>query len=207
MIYNSNWIAKEIESPTDEKDPLVILPGPSLEKLSNSGAASIDLRLGTWFVSMKTSRHGIMDIYNQQDEAPPETSITDKHYVQLGNPYIIHPNCFVLAATLEWVRMPKFIAGYVTGKSSWGRRGLVIETAPGVHPGFSGCLTLEIANVGEVPIKLIPGTPICQLFFHGIKGDHSKADQSSFIGQRQPVLGKVMLDEFVQKMMVVTSKT
>lgn len=47
------------------------------------------------------------------------------------------------------------------GKSSLGRRGLVIETAPGVHPGFSGCLTLELANVGEIPIVLKPRGRVC----------------------------------------------
>jgi dCTP deaminase len=44
--------------------------------------------------------------------------------------------------TLEWIRLPKNLAAYVTGKSSWGRRGLIPATATGVHPGFKGCLTL-----------------------------------------------------------------
>ena len=39
-----------------------------------------------------------------------------------------------------------FSRGYVIGRSSWGRRGLVIATAVEVHPGFVGCLTLEITG-------------------------------------------------------------
>jgi dCTP deaminase len=128
--------------------------------------------------------------------------MTVKHYVRFDGRFILHPRSFVLATTLEWIRMPRTLAGYVTGKSSWGRRGLVIETAPGVHPGFIGCLTLELANVGEIPIEIYPGTPICQLFFHRVEGDTSRADQSAFVGRRQPVLGHVRLDDFSKKLRI-----
>ena len=75
---------------------------------------------------------------------------------------------------------------------------MVIETAPGVHPGFSGCLTLELANVGEIPIVLMPGTSICQLFIHQVEGAHKLADKSGFIGFRQPRLGRITIDKFLQ---------
>ena len=58
----------------------------------------------------------------------------------------------------------------VVDKSSLGRRGIIIETATGVHPGFSGCLTLEIANVGEIAVKLVAGMMIGQLFVQGVEG-------------------------------------
>ena len=119
----------------------------------------------------------------------------------LGRHFILHPHSFVLAATLEWVKIPKNLSGYITGKSSWGRRGLIIETAPGVHPGFAGCLTLELANVGAIPIKLVTGTKICQLFLHSIVGQVNEIDQSSFIGQRQPRIGRIEPDDFVKNLM------
>jgi dCTP deaminase len=142
-----------------------------------------------------------MDIYAKNDDCPTEANVTEKHYVPFGRKFILHPRSFVLAATLEWLRVPKRYAGYVTGKSSWGRRGLVIETAPGVHPGFTGCLTLELANVGEIPIALMPGTRICQLFFHKIESETYSIDQSSFNARRQPRLGNVKLDEFAERLM------
>jgi dCTP deaminase len=117
----------------------------------------------------------------------------------LGKPFILHPNEFVLAATLEWIRMPKRLAGYVTGKSSWGRRGLVIETAPGVHPRYIGCITLEVANVGEIPITIIPGTEICQLFIHRVEGDPADTPSGSFACRRQPTLGTIKLNPLVKK--------
>jgi hypothetical protein len=81
----------------------------------------------------------------------------------------------------------------VTGKSSWGRRGLIIETATGIHPGFTGCLTLEFANVGSTPIELSPGMQACQIFFHNVKGDEEGA-VTQFVGFRKPGLGKVERD-------------
>lgn len=87
-------------------------------------------------------------------------------YVPFGSTFIVHPGRFVLAATLEWVRVPETLGGFITGKSTIGRRGLIIETAAGLHPCFSGCITLELANSGEVPIALVPGMRICQVFFH-----------------------------------------
>ena len=64
---------------------------------------------------------------------------------------------------------------YVIGRSTLGRIGLVVATAIGIHPGFQGCLTLELANIGEVPIKMRPGMRIAQLFLHAADG--SKVDK------------------------------
>jgi dCTP deaminase len=58
---------------------------------------------------------------------------------------------------------------YVTGKSSLGRLGLVIAAATQIDPGFKGSLTLELANVGTVPIRLYPGLCVAQLIFHPVK--------------------------------------
>ena len=204
MILNSHSVAEALAD-TDAEDPLILAPQPDLVELQKSGAASIDLRLGTWFVTARTTKHPLLSVHDDTRNNPSEQLMSTKQYVRFGGEFILHPRRFVLAATLEWIRMPRKLAGYVTGKSSWGRRGLVIETAPGVHPGFVGCLTLELANVGEIPIAIPPGTPICQLFFHQVEGDTSLADQSTFVGRRQPVLGAVKLDSFAKRLREVNS--
>src|SRR5260370_39654778 len=101
---------------------------------------------------------------------------------------------------MEWIRLPGDLGGYVVGKSSWGRRGLVIATAVGVHPGFSGCLTLEITNLGELPISIQPGMQICQLFLHDVSTNSEAVDQSPFIGKRRPTLGTVQLDSVAKRL-------
>lgn len=197
MILDARQIAKELESPR-ENDPFVLAPRPNINEVKDSGAASVDLRLGTWFLATKASRHTVLDIYKTEKDIPKERDIMHRTYIPLGGKFILHPRSFVLASTLEWMRMPRRFAGYVTGRSSWGRRGLVIETAPGVHPGFSGCLTLELANVGEIPIALMPGTAICQLFTHNVGGNHDRGDKSGFVGHRQPRLGKITAGDFLK---------
>jgi dCTP deaminase len=198
-MLNNSAISQLIASP-DADEALLIAPKPEPMTISKEGAASIDLRLGTWFITTRLSRHSLMDIYSKNDDYPTEANITARHYVPFGKKFILHPRSFVLAATLEWIRMPKCYAGYVIGKSSWGRRGLIIETASGVHPGFTGCLTLELANVGEIPIALMPGTKICQLFLHKLEGTQFTPSESLFNAHRQPRLGQIRLDEFAEKL-------
>ena len=194
MIHRAERLAdllrrgQELTSP----DPLAIVPTPPLDELTKTGSASVDLRLGAWFLSLRQGRMAVLDI--EEHEEPRQ--LTKSHYVPFGSYYVLHPGSFVLGATLEWIRVPKGMAAYVIGRSSWGRRGLIIATATGVHPAFVGCLTLELSNVGEVPIKIPPGVQICQLFFHDVGDAASKwVDQSKFVGFRKPTLGKLALDD------------
>lgn len=201
MILKADEIANEIESSQNSSDPFVIIPRPDLKELKNSGSASIDLRLGSWFLILRQARVPIFDIYKGESDIPSESKLTKSHYVPFGDHYILHPKTFVLGITLEWIRLPKKFAGYVVGRSSWGRHGLIIATATGVHPGFTGCLTLELSNVGEIPITIKPGTTICQLFIHDVKTTlPKKLDKSQFIGRRKPVLGAIILDEVALKL-------
>jgi dCTP deaminase len=101
--------------------------------------------------------------------------------------------------------MPSDLAAYVVGLSSWGRTGLIIATAVGVHPGFTGCLTLELANTGVVPIKLDPGAFVCQLFFH-ICSPVSAVSESQFAGSRRPRLAQVKLDPIARELTGRVSK-
>ena len=76
----------------------------------------------------------------------------------------------------------------------------IIATATGVHPGFKGCLTLELSNVGELPIEITPGMRICQLCVHKVESpDTDQVDSSQFVGSRMPWLGTIEQDEMVKK--------
>jgi dCTP deaminase len=175
----------------DSDDPFVIIPRPRLKLEDEAGAASVDLRLGTWFVSLRQERLTHLDI----DDHPPEAKLAKMHYVPFDRTYTLHPGCFVLGITLEWVRLSSDLTAYVIGRSTWGRRGLIIATATGVHPGFTGCLTLELANVGEIPIEVKPGMAICQLFIQTVDPPQPGAiDRSRFAGLRRPVLGALSSD-------------
>jgi len=199
MIPKADQIARELEHPEDPDDPLIITPQPDIDDLRASGAASLDVRLGRWFLACRTSRTELLDVYGQNTEIPNETKLTKTYYVPFGERFVLHPRAFVLGITMEWFRLPGNLAAYVIGRSSWGRHGLIIATATGVHPGFTGCLALELSNVGEIPITIKPGTTICQIFFQKVEvGDKKCVDRSSFVGRRQPTLGVIKLDQIAE---------
>lgn len=81
-----------------------------------------------------------------------------------GSKLVLLPNDFVLARTVERIRLPEGLVGRVEGKSSLGRLGLSIHSTAGfIDPGFNGTITLEISNANVVPITLRSGRSICQL--------------------------------------------
>ena len=75
---------------------------------------------------------------------------------------------------IEYLRLPSDLMSYVVGRSTWGRLGLIVATAIGIHPGFAGPLTLELRNLGETPLRLYPGEPIAQLFFHPVQAGNEQ---------------------------------
>lgn len=178
-------------------DPLVIMPYPDYEELEKGGAAAVDLRLGTWFLTLRRARMSHIPVAQRGAQA----QLTKTVYVPFGTEYYLHPRSFVLGITLEWIRLPKNMAAYVTGKSSWGRRGLVIATATGVHPGFKGCLSLEMSNLGEIPIAIKPGMTICQMFLHELRPTGAEyVDRSQFVGLRKPTLGQIRVDQIAGRL-------
>ncbi len=199
MILNSEIITtylKDGENP-ETKDPLVISPQPDLKELNESGSASVDLRLGTWFVTLRPARKSHIKV----EESEIQWKLSKTHYIPFGDQYYLHPGTFILGITLEWIRLPTNLGAYVIGKSTWGRRGLIIATATGVHPGFKGCLTLELSNVGQVPIEIQPGMKICQIFIHEVqRKDSEYLDRTQFIGSRKPRLGEIHLDDIARKL-------
>ena len=199
MILSASEIAKRLKDQEVGEDPLVITPSPDLDALQASGSGSVDLRLGTWFASLRPSTTPVLNVF-ENEGAEPRPKLTKDSYVPFGRKFILHPNHFVLAVTLEWIRLPKTLAAYVVGKSSWGRRGLIIATATGIHPSFTGCLTLELANVGEVPIAVYPGMKICQLFLHTVSEASPATESSSFVAFGRPVLGTLQPDDIARRL-------
>lgn len=84
-----------------------------------------------------------------------------------GLPYVLRPGQFLLGSTLEVVRMPRDISGQVKGKSTWARKGLMVECAGFIDPNFKGNIVLEIKNIHETePITLRYGDRIAQIAFY-----------------------------------------
>ncbi len=234
ILKESEVITRIQDTKRQQENPLMIIPCPYPRELldnplSATGAGSVELRLGTWFLVAQLTKTAVLEISRPSrlqleledmlkkkviNEATKEelerrlgpklnpNNVAKPHHVRFGNDFVLHPRSFALASTLEWMRIPTDLAGYVIGKSSWGRRGLIIATAAGVHPGFTGCLTLELANLGDIPIVIRPGMTIAQLFLHTVAGPtgSDSVDRSAFSCKRRPILGEVIQDDIAMNL-------
>lgn len=134
---------------------------PLLDKDKQVGPSSIDLRLGSGFIEVRRREAHVIDPF--EDSGVDAATLQDSYDVPIGESLFLHPGQFLLGATFEFIRLPPGLGGQVLGRSSWGRLGLIVATAVTVQPGFAGCLTLEIQNLGSVPIRLFPGLRVAQL--------------------------------------------
>ena len=159
--------AELIKLLTREKleDRLVVTPLLNVEQQVNE--ASIDIRLGNDFI---VTRRGNLAKLDPASDDVREHRYQTKHFVNFRECFYLHPHELVLAGTLEHFRLPVDVAASVTSRSQWGRAGLVIATATAVHPGFCGTITLELLNLGEVPLVLYPGTPVAQIVLYSCVG-------------------------------------
>ncbi len=169
MILSNEKIRALLREESDvNADRLVISPILNWDNQMKPGGSSVDVRLGQRF---RVPRRTKIDRLDHLSESYLENveRYKDDYHVLIGDYFVLHPRQFVLGNTLEWIHLPPNLAAYVIGRSSWGRDGLVIATATGVHPRYSGVLTLEITNLGEIPVRLYPGLTIAQLFIHTVE--------------------------------------
>lgn len=147
------------------------------------GDGVIDIRLGTRFIIFKTSRISDIDPLNEEIKLNIQ-KYQNEVYIKFGDKIILHPGEFILGGSLEYFHFPSDILGYVVGRSSWGRLGLIIETAPVIHPCFTGVLTFEFANVGTTPINIYPGLRIAQITLHRTEDNVDDCSKENLLRSR-----------------------
>ena len=157
------------ETSPDPAKQLVVSPLLDENGQAKVRQSAIDVRLGFNFCLVSASSFGSISEFAEHG-VPAQSfgKLYRREYVPFGSKIVIHPHQFMLAQTLEYIRLPTDLMAYVVGRSTWGRLGLIVATAIGVHPGFAGSLTFELRNLGETPLTLYPGQTIAQLFFHTV---------------------------------------
>lgn len=145
-----------------ERDIIVVDPILSMqEQLSQVG---IDLRLDIYFREFLHMKQEAID----SAQEIPEHEFYHLREIDLEKEefYVIHPGDFVLTQSLEYVAIPSYICCRLGGRSSLAKSGIEVHaTAERVDPGFKGHLTLELKNVGRMPVKLYPVQRIAHLMF------------------------------------------
>ena len=150
-----------------DKDPLIVTPILSPRQI---GEASLDVRLGNQFIVFRTHRFGIFEAVGMSPTLPFQPRrIQERQVIPFGDRLVLHPGVLVLACTFEYVSIPGDLECQVEGRSSWARLGLQAATANSIEPGFKGVITLELSNVGTVPLTLMPGIRIAQLIFRKVE--------------------------------------
>ena len=145
--------------------------------------ASVDIRLGNTFSIVEDSPTGMI---NLEDEIRYKTITSDA--------YILLPNQFVLATTMEYFDLPEDLTAFVEGRSSLGRMGLFIQNAGWVDPGFKGEITLELYNANRCAIELRAGRRVGQLVFAKMDQAALNPYNGKYQGQKGATGSRVFLD-------------
>ena len=82
-----------------------------------------------------------------------------------GDTVIIPPNSFVLARSLEYIRMPQDVMAVAVGKSTYARIGIIANVTP-LEPGWEGHVTLEFSNTTPLPARMYAHEGVVQLLFY-----------------------------------------
>ena len=122
--------------------------------------ASVDLHLDRTFLVFDTVNHYIIDVRQ------PVEGLMRRIVIEDEQPFILHPGEFALGLVKEITGVSNDVVGRLEGKSSLGRLGIIIHATAGyLDPGNRLQLTLELSNVGKLPVKLYYGMPIAQISF------------------------------------------
>ena len=163
------------------------------------GAASVDLRMGNIVIMVRargTSHVDPLQVKRRHEAEghAKEYDAQQKHEryeLPFKAPFLLHPGALALVPTLEWVSIPPDLMGTVTARSTWAREGLSIATATLIEPRYEGIVTLELANLGEIPITLYPGLELAQIAFSTVQGDTRRRRRGMFSLSFEPTQGAV----------------
>jgi dCTP deaminase len=101
---------------------------------------------------------------------------------------VLQPTQLYLARTSERTETHNLVP-MIEGRSSIGRLGLFVHVTAGFGDvGFRGYWTLEMFAVQ--PVRIYPGVPICQIFYHQIDGPITEYESDKYQNNRdiQPSL-------------------
>jgi dCTP deaminase len=179
-----------------EKKILRIEPLLTESQITSVG---IDLRLDSRFRRFREHRQGILviseEIFEEEVYEFIESKISRKKINKGGSeksclniePFILQPKEFIIAQTFEYVVLPNDLIGFLDGRSSLARRGLIIHaTAGSIEPGFRGRITLELGNIGKIPLKIYPLTRIANLHLAKISPTEGYRGQFNFQLRMKP---------------------
>lgn len=142
-----------------------ISPSPKSDMISG---LTVDIRLGNKFRVFEDHAAPYIDLSGKKSdiEAALQSVMSDEIEIPEDKAFFLHPGELALAMTLESVKLPANIVGWLDGRSSLARLGLMVHvTAHRIDPGWNGNIVLEFFNSGKLPLALKPNMKIGALSF------------------------------------------
>ncbi|MBU1039391.1 dCTP deaminase [Patescibacteria group bacterium] len=150
--------------------------------------ASVDLHLDKKFLIFRHTSHAFIDVKEPIADLMEEIIISD------DKPFIIHPGEFALGVTVEKITLGNDMVARLEGKSSLGRIGIIVHATAGfIDPGNSLKPTLELHNIGNLPVKLYANMAIAQVAFMPMSSPAENPYDSShkYYGASDPQASKI----------------
>ena len=187
----------DIERHLDE-GKIVIEPRPGVERISG---VSVDVLLGNEFRVFRDHTAPYIDLSGPSSEMADaiDRVMSDEIHIPDGEAFYLHPGQLALAVTYESVTLPADIVGWLDGRSSLARLGLMVHvTAHRIDPGWSGCIVLEFYNSGKLPLALRPGMLIGALSFEPLSGPaarpYNRREDAKYRNQQGAVASRIDKD-------------
>lgn len=191
MILSNDGIKKALEA-----GALEISPVPDETQYTTS---AVDLYLGAEFNVWDTAKLKLPGFEPKLDLSAQQFNETARAFLiplkkeddgsVIFPPYNVIP-WHMLAITRERVNLKRGykLAARVEGRSSLARIGIIVHlTAPTIHAGFSGKITLELINFSPFYLKMVPNkTRICQLIIEQLESEPTLEIATKFQGQTVP---------------------
>ncbi|KFZ31932.1 deoxycytidine triphosphate deaminase [Pseudidiomarina salinarum] len=176
-----------------------IEPAPLSEDISG---VTVDIHLGNEFRVLQDHAAAFIDISGQREDINRaiQQVMSDPIVLSQEQAFFIHPGEFALAVTHEAVTLPDDMVGWLDGRSSLARLGLMVHvTAHRIDPGWSGQVVLEFFNSGKLPLALRPLMKIGALSFEQLDEacarPYSKRDDAKYKNQRGAVASRIAADD------------
>lgn len=173
-------------------------PRPDINSISG---VSVDLRLGDRFRVFSSHEMPYIDLSGSRDEVDNaiQTIMSDELVIAEGDAFFLHPGELALGITYESITLPDDIVGWLDGRSSLARLGLMVHvTAHRIDPGWSGNVVLEFFNSGKLPLALRPGMSVGAMSFETMSGvadrPYHKRKNAKYRDQSGPAASKISQD-------------
>lgn len=182
---------------------------PSLDSFQLQEHA-IDLRIGFTFMIPKTWH---LTPNGRETMSLSHFDKNNDHFFDIveleeGQYFELMPHEYVLASTLESLKIPTDLMAVLYPRSSTNRKGLSLDLTGIIDAGYEGQLILPIRNNTQSQVvRIFPGERICQIVFEELKeptdaykGKYAKRDIIDGVGKEKKTESSLLIKGNIKRL-------